>query len=73
MDHAKTASSVLQRISKLKKQAAVTHNSFSNRNALQDLGLLVLALTDFHVASAKLIRANGDIDKRLIVVVPQNG
>src|ERR1700721_539146 len=73
MNHSKLAPSVLQRIGKLKKQAAIAHNSFSSGNALQNLRLTVLALTDLHIASAKLIRTNGDIDKWLIVVIAQNG
>jgi hypothetical protein len=39
-----TASSVLQRIGKLQKQAAVAHNPLANGNALHDLRLAILAV-----------------------------
>ena len=64
---------VLQRIGKLKKQAAVAHNPLSWRNALQDLRLAILAFAQFHVAPAKLVCAASNIDKRLVIVIAQNG
>src|ERR1017187_7311981 len=68
-----TASSVLQRIGKLKKQAAVAHNPLSNGNALQDLRLAILAFAQVHVSPAKLVCAGGDVDKRLVIVIAQDG
>src|ERR1035438_3127476 len=68
----KAAFSVLERIGKLKKQAAVAHNSLSYRNALKNLRLAILACTQFHVTPAKLVRSAGDVNKRLVIVIAQN-
>ena len=64
---------MLQRISKLKKQAAVAHNPLSRGKPPQNMSFPIQALANLHVAPAKLIRANSQIHERLIVVVPQNG
>src|SRR5579864_4088055 len=66
------ALSVLQRISKLEKQAAIADYPVSNGNALHDLPLAILARAQFHVASAKLVCAFCDINERLIIVITQN-
>src|ERR1035438_6575853 len=67
------ASSVLQRIGKLQKQAAVAHNPLSNGNALDDLRLAILAFAQIYVSPAKLVCAGSDVDKRLVIVIAQHG
>src|ERR1700748_1001172 len=67
------ASSVLKRIGKLKKQAAVANDLLSNRNALKNLRLPVLVLASLHIAPAKLVRPDGNIDEWLVIVIAQNG
>jgi hypothetical protein len=64
---------VLKRIGKLKKQAAIANDLLSNGNALQNLRPPALVLADLHVSPAKLIRANGHIDERLVIVITKNG
>ncbi len=71
VDHG-SGSSVLQRIGKLQKQAAVAHNFVSGGNAFQDLSDAVLALPGFHLAPPELVGAGGDINKGLVVVVAQH-
>src|SRR6185437_7338953 len=66
-------SSVLQRIGKLKKQAAVAHDSVSNGKSLENLCPTGLRLTEHHIAPSKLVAADNHVYERLVVVVAQNG
>src|ERR1700730_129928 len=67
------ASSVLKRIGKLKKQAAVANDLLSNRDTLKNLRPSVLALTGLHIPPAKLVRSGRNINERLVIVIAQNG
>src|ERR1017187_9652814 len=66
------AFSVLERIGKLKKEAAVAHHSLSYRNALENLRLAILACSHFDITPAKLVCSAGNVDERLVIVIAKN-
>ena len=65
--------SALQGICKLQKQAAISDDLISGLQSVRDLGLSVEAFSQGNWSPAKLVASDCSIDKRLVLVVAQDG